>query len=90
VASSSDLSRSFAKVASRIAHAAGSPGTFVISCAIVILWAISGPAFGYSDTWQLIINTGTTVITFLIVFLIQIPRIGTARLCRQNLMSSST
>jgi low affinity Fe/Cu permease len=71
VTSPSDVSRTFAKLSSTIARAAGSPVTFVISCAIVILWALLGPAFGYSDTWQLIINTGTTIITFLMVFLIQ-------------------
>jgi low affinity Fe/Cu permease len=71
MSSPSDVSRAFAKVSSTIARAAGSPVIFVICCAIVILWALSGPAFGYSDTWQLIINTGTTIVTFLMVFLIQ-------------------
>ena len=51
--------------------AAGQPLTFVIALAIIIVWAITGPMFGYSDTWQLIINTGTTIVTFLMVFLIQ-------------------
>lgn len=49
----------------------GTPSAFIVSCAIVILWAVSGPFFDFSDTWQLIINTGTTVLTFLMVFLIQ-------------------
>ena len=49
----------------------GSPAAFVGACAIVIVWALTGPIFGYSDTWQLVINTGTTIITFLMVFLIQ-------------------
>jgi low affinity Fe/Cu permease len=71
VASPSAISRSFAKAASTIAHAAGKPITFATCCLIVVLWALSGPAFGFSDTWQLIINTGTTIITFLMVFLIQ-------------------
>ena len=49
----------------------GQPAAFGIALAIIILWAISGPIFGFSDTWQLIINTGTTIITFLMVFIIQ-------------------
>lgn len=49
----------------------GTPYAFIISVGIVVLWAVSGPFFDYSDTWQLIINTGTTVLTFLMVFLIQ-------------------
>jgi low affinity Fe/Cu permease len=50
---------------------AGASATFVIACAIVLVWAVTGPLFGFSDTWQLIINTGTTVVTFLMVFLLQ-------------------
>lgn len=61
----------FGKAANAVAHAAGHPITFVCCCLIVIIWAIAGPFAGYSDTWQLIINTGTTIITFLMVFLIQ-------------------
>ncbi len=53
------------------AHATGRPLTFIGCCAIVVIWAACGPVFGFSDTWQLIINTGTTIITFLMVFLIQ-------------------
>ncbi|MCX7375740.1 MAG: low affinity iron permease family protein [Alphaproteobacteria bacterium] len=49
----------------------GSPHAFMIACAIVALWGISGPIFGFSDTWQLVINTGTTIVTFLMVFLLQ-------------------
>ena len=49
----------------------GRPITFIVCCAIVIVWAVTGPLFGFSDTWQLIINTGTTIVTFLMVFLIQ-------------------
>ena len=59
----------------RFAHATasvvGSPWTFVGACGIVVGWALLGPRFGYSDTWQLVINTGTTIVTFLVVFLIQ-------------------
>ncbi|HKS55053.1 MAG TPA: low affinity iron permease family protein [Steroidobacteraceae bacterium] len=58
----------FAKVTAR---AAGAPATFCVAVAIILLWAVSGPIFGFSDTWQLVINTGTTIITFLMVFLIQ-------------------
>jgi low affinity Fe/Cu permease len=58
----------FAKGASR---AVGRPGAFAIALAALLLWAISGPLFDFSDTWQLIINTGTTIVTFLMVFLIQ-------------------
>ena len=58
----------FARVA---ATAAGSPAAFAIAVIIVIVWAATGPMFGYSDTWQLVINTATTVVTFLMVFLIQ-------------------
>ncbi|HWP40092.1 MAG TPA: low affinity iron permease family protein [Tepidisphaeraceae bacterium] len=49
----------------------GSPGAFTVAVGVVLLWAISGPIFGFSDTWQLVINTGTTIVTFLMVFLIQ-------------------
>lgn len=58
----------FAKWTSRIT---GRPITFVFAFSIIIIWAITGPLFDYSDTWQLVINTGTTIITFLMVFLIQ-------------------
>jgi low affinity Fe/Cu permease len=58
----------FAKAASR---AVGRPAAFTIALATLVLWAASGPLFGFSDTWQLIINTGTTIVTFLMVFLIQ-------------------
>ncbi|MGI6856724.1 low affinity iron permease family protein [Mesorhizobium sp. 1B3] len=61
----------FTKVANRVAHAAGMPTTFILCCAVIVVWAVSGPLFGFSDTWQLIINTGTTIVTFLMVFLIQ-------------------
>jgi low affinity Fe/Cu permease len=61
----------FTRIATTVAHAAGKPAAFVACCSIIIIWAVSGPAFGFSDTWQLIINTGTTIVTFLMVFLIQ-------------------
>ena len=53
------------------AHAAGRPITFSLAAGVVLLWLVSGPLFGFSDTWQLVINTSTTIITFLMVFLIQ-------------------
>jgi len=63
--------RLFTRLATAIAAATGRPVTFVLCCAIVIVWGLSGPIFGFSDTWQLIINTSTTIVTFLMVFLIQ-------------------
>ena len=65
------MRRLFTAFASHIAGAAGRPATFVVAIAIVVIWAVSGPLFGWSDTWQLVINTGTTIVTFLMVFLIQ-------------------
>ena len=58
-------------MANDVSHITGKPITFVLCCLVIMVWAISGPLFRYSDTWQLIINTGTTIITFLMVFLIQ-------------------
>jgi low affinity Fe/Cu permease len=66
-----ELKRLFARASNAVAKAAGSAVTFAICCAVIVIWATSGPYFHYSDTWQLIINTGTTIITFLMVFLIQ-------------------
>ena len=65
------LSSTFTNFSTYVARASGRPATFVLSCLIIIVWAVSGPVFHYSDTWQLVINTGTTIITFLMVFLIQ-------------------
>jgi low affinity Fe/Cu permease len=65
------LSELFGDIANRTSQAAGRAFTFMIAAGIVIVWAITGPIFNYSDTWQLVINTGTTIITFLMVFLIQ-------------------
>jgi low affinity Fe/Cu permease len=64
------LDESFAKAANVVARATGRPLTFVACCLLVVAWAASGPAFHFSDTWQLVINTGTTIVTFLMVFLI--------------------
>jgi low affinity Fe/Cu permease len=61
----------FHRTASKVSSAAGSPAAFLGSLAIVVTWALVGPLFDYSNTWQLVINTGTTIVTFLMVFLIQ-------------------
>lgn len=61
----------FARFAHEAARLAGKPATFIIAVALILTWAATGPIFGYSDTWQLIINTSTTIITFLMVFVIQ-------------------
>ncbi len=63
-----DLFHKFAHTTSEIV---GTPWAFIFAVIIILLWIVSGPLFGFSDTWQLIINTGTTIVTFLIVFLIQ-------------------
>lgn len=65
------MAKWFGKFSNRVTHLAGSPVAFVAACCIVIIWAVLGPVFHYSDTWQLVINTGTTIVTFLMVFLIQ-------------------
>jgi low affinity Fe/Cu permease len=61
----------FRKVAERASHLVGTQWAFLIAVGIVAVWGLTGPYFGYSDTWQLFINTGTTIVTFLMVFLIQ-------------------
>jgi low affinity Fe/Cu permease len=61
----------FGEVANNVSRWTGSSWAFILAAAIIIVWAISGPIFGFSDTWQLVINTGTTIVTFLMVFLIQ-------------------
>ena len=63
--------RIFDETAASVARAAGRPSAFGIALLVIIVWGVSGPIFQYSDTWQLIINTGTTIVTFLMVFLIQ-------------------
>nr|WP_313622818.1 low affinity iron permease family protein [Achromobacter sp.] len=65
------IARFFDHFAAQVTKWAGSPVAFGIALIAVIIWGLSGPAFGYSETWQLVINTGTTIITFLMVFLIQ-------------------
>jgi low affinity Fe/Cu permease len=61
----------FSSIARRIAVLAGRPAVFLAALAIIVLWGLSGPFFGFSDTWQLIVNTSTTIVTFLMVFIIQ-------------------
>lgn len=61
----------FGKLANKTAQLSGRPSTFLLATAVVAVWGITGPIFKYSDTWQLVINTGTTIVTFLMVFLIQ-------------------
>jgi len=61
----------FRKISTKVSNMAGSAYTFVIAMLVVVIWAVSGPAFDFSNTWQLVINTGTTIVTFLMVFLIQ-------------------
>ena len=68
---SGPVSDTFSSFASFTARSSGRPSTFVVSCIVIVVWAVTGPMFHYSDTWQLIINTGTTIVTFLMVFLIQ-------------------
>jgi low affinity Fe/Cu permease len=70
-ASGSDLSHLFSRLATATSSFAGKPQAFVLALLAVIIWAACGPLFNYSDTWQLVINTSTTIITFLMVFLIQ-------------------
>jgi low affinity Fe/Cu permease len=65
------LTRAFTQFAGTVSKWTGRPLAFILCCALVILWAVSGPLFGFSDTWQLVINTTTTIVTFLMVFLIQ-------------------
>ena len=65
------IAKFFGDLANRTSQAAGRASTFILAAGIVLLWAVSGPLFGFSDTWQLVINTGTTIVTFLMVFLIQ-------------------
>jgi len=65
------MSRWFTKFSTKVAELAGHYVAFVVALAIILVWALTGPVFGFSDTWQLVINTGTTIITFLMVFLIQ-------------------
>ena len=66
-----EMERFFTRVATAIATAAGQPFAFVVAFLIILVWGVTGPVFHFSDTWQLVVNTGTTIVTFLMVFLIQ-------------------
>lgn len=65
------MEQTFTAIANKVSGLAGRPATFIVALAIIIGWGVSGPLFQWSDTWQLVVNTGTTIITFLMVFLIQ-------------------
>jgi len=65
------LNNQFSRMAQSVASWSGHPVSFLLACAVVLVWIVTGPMFDYSDTWQLVINTGTTIVTFLMVFLIQ-------------------
>jgi low affinity Fe/Cu permease len=65
------MGKLFTRFANSVSELAGNPITFIVCAAYVVIWACTGPLFGFSDTWQLVINTSTTIITFLMVFLIQ-------------------
>jgi low affinity Fe/Cu permease len=65
------MTQRFSVLAARVALAAGSYRTFLLAVALILAWAVSGPVFGFSETWQLVVNTATTIVTFLMVFLIQ-------------------
>ena len=65
------MNRIFERVSGGVAMACGQPSAFIMAFGIVVVWALTGPVFHWSDTWQLVINTGTTIVTFLMVFLIQ-------------------
>ena len=68
---SGGIGRSLERLATHVTHWTGSTPAFTLACSIILVWVLTGPLFHYSDTWQLVINTGTTIVTFLMVFLIQ-------------------
>jgi low affinity Fe/Cu permease len=61
----------FSRFSHRVSHLAGRPLTFILALTLIVVWAVSGPVFGFSETWQLVVNTATTIITFLMVFVLQ-------------------
>jgi low affinity Fe/Cu permease len=67
----SNVAKAFGDFANYVARAAGRPSAFIVAVLVILVWGGTGPVFAFSDTWQLIINTGTTIVTFLMVFLIQ-------------------
>ncbi len=66
-----NINSPFTRFAKRTSTLTGRPATFILAVLVIVVWAVTGPMFGFSDTWQLVINTSTTIITFLMVFLIQ-------------------
>jgi low affinity Fe/Cu permease len=66
-----DPSKFFDRFSSRVTKVTGKPVAFILACVVVIVWGVTGPVFHFSDTWQLVINTSTTIVTFLMVFVIQ-------------------
>jgi len=79
------MNRLFHHIAERTALLVGTPWAFITAVIVIVAWAVSGPLFGYSDTWQLVVNTGTTIVTFLIVFLIQNTQNRETRVVRLKL-----
>ena len=79
------MNRLFRRIAEQTALLVGAPWAFITAALVVIAWGASGPLFGYSNTWQLVINTGTTIVTFLIVFLIQNTQNRETRIVRLKL-----
>ena len=79
------MSSTFRRAADAASVAVGSPWAFAAAVAVVLVWALTGPVFHFSDTWQLVINTGTTVVTFLMVFLIQNTQNRDARVVQLKL-----
>ncbi len=79
------MNRFFGRMAEKTAQLAGTPWAFFSAVVVIIVWAAAGPLFGYSNTWQLVVNTGTTIITFLIVFLIQNTQNRETRIVRLKL-----
>ncbi|CAN7261470.1 low affinity iron permease family protein [Rhizobium sp. LjRoot30] len=65
------ISDFFCRFSNAVAEASGKPATFVLAVGVILAWAVSGPLFGFSETWQLVVNTGTTIVTFLMVFILQ-------------------
>jgi len=65
------MDRFFTRIATAVSFAVGQPWAFIVASLSIVLWSLSGPLFGFSDTWQLVVNTSTTIITFLMVFIIQ-------------------
>lgn len=78
----SGFAKWFEKVSSKITRLSGSPKAVMIALAVVIIWGLTGPLFKYSDTWQLVINTSATIITFIVVFVIQLSQNKTQWQCR--------